>query len=104
MLPWPLELLCFFISLGLTMAAAWFTRRLEAICDRLELSAGVLSILEARGANIPNDVASIDAIARGSSEVGLGIIVGSNIYNIAIILGLATARTRGDIIRSRQIF
>lgn len=71
-------------------AAAWFTRRLEAICDRLELSAGVLSILGALGANIPNYVASIDAIARGSSEVGLGIIVGSNIYNIAIILGLAT--------------
>ena len=71
-------------------AAAWFTRRLEAICDRIELSAGVLSILGALGANIPNYVASIDAIARGSTEVGLGIIVGSNIYNIAIILGLAT--------------
>jgi len=74
-------------------AAAWFTRRLEAICDRLELSAGVLSILGALGANIPNYVASIDAIAHGSSEVGLGIIIGSNIYNIAIILGLATFAT-----------
>jgi cation:H+ antiporter len=86
-----LEALCFFASLGLTMfTAALFTRRLEAICDRLELSAGVLSLLGALGANIPNYVASIDAIARGSSEVGLGIIIGSNIYNIAIILGLAT--------------
>lgn len=74
-------------------AAAWFTRRLEAICDRLELSAGVLSVLGALGANIPNYVASIDAIARGSTEVGLGIIIGSNIYNIAIILGLATFAT-----------
>ena len=74
-------------------AAAWFTRRLEAICDRLELSAGVLSVLGALGANIPNYVASIDAIARGSVEVGLGIIIGSNIYNIAIILGMATFAT-----------
>lgn len=71
-------------------AAAWFTRRLEAICDRLELSAGVLSVLGALGANIPNYVASIDAISHGSTEVGLGIIVGSNVYNSAIILGLAT--------------
>ena len=93
-LPWPLELLCFLLSLGLTMtAAAWFTRRLEALCDRFELSAGVLSILGALGANIPNYAASIAAIARGSTEVGLGIIVGSNIYNIAIILGLATLST-----------
>jgi len=77
------------------LAAAWFTRRLESICDRLELSAGVLSILGALGANIPNYVASIDAIARGSTEVGLGIIIGSNIYNIAIILGLAAFAVPG---------
>lgn len=91
LLPFPLELLCFLVSLGITMAAAgWFTRRLETICDRLELSAGVLSILGALGANIPNYVASFDAIAHGSTVVGLGIIIGSNIYNIAIILGIAT--------------
>jgi len=91
LLPFPLELLFFLVSLGITMAsAAWFTRRLEAICDRLELSAGVLSILGALGANIPNYVASLDAIAHGSTVVGLGIIIGSNIYNVAIILGLAT--------------
>ncbi len=77
-------------------AAAWFTRRLEAICDHLDLSAGVLSVLGALGANIPNYVASIDALASGKTEIGLGIIIGSNIYNLAIILGLATfaARTR----------
>jgi cation:H+ antiporter len=85
------EFFFFLASLGITMAAAaWFTRRLEAICDRLDLSAGVLSILGALGANIPNYVAAIDAIARGSTEIGLGIIIGSNIYNVAITLGMAT--------------
>jgi cation:H+ antiporter len=90
-------------------AAAWFTRRLEAICDRLDLSAGVLSILGALGANIPNYVASIDAIASGKTEVGLGIIIGSNIYNIAIILGLATFVTstpkelRFSLVETRQV-
>lgn len=93
--PFPLTLLSFLGSLAITMAAAaWFARRLEAICDRLELSVGVLSILGALGANIPNYVAAIDAIAHGSTEVGLGIIVGSNVYNIALILGLATFATR----------
>ena len=74
-------------------AAAFFTRRLEILCDRLDFSPGILSILGALGANIPNYVASIDAIARHELDVGLGIIIGSNIYNVAIILGLATFAT-----------
>jgi cation:H+ antiporter len=89
-----LTLLVFLASLALTMsAAAWFTRRLEALCDRLDLAPGILSILSALGANIPNYLASIVAIANAQLEVGLGIILGSNIYNIAIILGLATFAT-----------
>jgi len=76
-------------------AASWFTRRLEAICDELDLSAGILSILGALGANIPNYTASIAAIAGGHIAVGLGIIIGSNIYNTAIILGLAPFAAHG---------
>ncbi len=44
----------------------------------------------ALGANIPNYAASIVAIAGREMEVGLGIIIGSNIYNMAIILGIVT--------------
>ena len=77
-------------------AAAWFTRRLEALCDRLDLSAGMLSILSALGANIPNYVASIVAIANGQQDVGLGIIIGSNMYNLAIILGLSALVAPGS--------
>ncbi len=47
-------------------------------------------MLGALGANIPNYAASIVAIAGREMEVGLGIIIGSNIYNIAIILGIVT--------------
>ncbi len=76
-------------------AAAWFTHRLEAICTKLELSASVLSLLGALGANIPNYAASISAIASGQMLIGLGIIIGSNIYNIAIILAISTFGTPG---------
>ena len=50
----------------------------------------LLSLLGALGANIPNYTASIVAIAGREMEVGLGIIIGSNIYNMAIILGIVT--------------
>jgi len=95
--PFPLVLIIFLISLLIVLgAAAWFTRRLEALCDRLYLSAGMLSILGALGANIPNYVASIVAIANGQQDVGLGIIIGSNIYNLAIILGISTMAAPGS--------
>jgi cation:H+ antiporter len=95
--PFPLVLVIFFVSLLIVLsAAAWFTRRLEALCDRLDLSAGMLSILSALGANIPNYVASIVAIANGQQDVGLGIIIGSNIYNLAIILGISALAAPGS--------
>ena len=95
--PFLLVLALFLISLLIVLsAAAWFTRRLEALCDRLDLSAGMLSILSALGANIPNYVASIVAIANGQQDVGLGIIIGSNIYNLAIILGISALAAPGS--------
>ena len=95
--PFLLVLALFLVSLLIVLsAAAWFTRRLEALCDRLDLSAGMLSILSALGANIPNYVASIVAIANGQQDVGLGIIIGSNIYNLAIILGISALAAPGS--------
>ena len=92
--PLPIVSLLFAASLVLTMgASAWFTRRLEAVCDALNLPPSLLSLLGALGANIPNYVASIVAIAGGHLDVGLGIIIGSNIYNVAIILSIATFAT-----------
>ncbi len=95
--PFLLVLAIFLVSLLIVLsAAAWFTRRLEVLCDRLDLSAGMLSILSALGANIPNYVASIVAIANGQQDVGLGIIIGSNIYNLAIILGISALAAPGS--------
>ena len=86
-----LLVLVFVLSLLLAVgASAWFTRRLETISDLFDLSAGLLSLLGALGANIPNYAASLAAVASGQLMVGLGIILGSNIYNIAIILGIST--------------
>ena len=83
-------LVAFLASLLLAMgAAAWFTTRLELLCDLFGFSPSMLSLLGALGANIPNYIASIVAIAGKAFTVGLGIIVGSNIYNLTIILGLS---------------
>src|SRR5260370_16644008 len=87
----PVATLLFLVSLMIVMVtSARFTRRLEALCEMFGLSIGMLSLLSAIGANIPNYVASAVAIMSGHVDVGIGIIVGSSVYNIAIILGICT--------------
>ena len=82
------------MSLLITMgASAWFARALEAISDMFDLSASLLSLLGALGANTPNYAASIVATAGAQFAEGMGIIIGSNIYNIAIILAISTFAT-----------
>lgn len=86
----------FILSLLMAIgASAWFTRRLEVLSDLWQWSPGLLSLLGALGANIPNYVASITAIISGQMVVGMGIIIGSNIYNIAVILGISTFASPG---------
>lgn len=86
-----LLMLLFILSLAIALGASvWFTRQLEVLSDSFHFSAGLLSLLGALGANIPNYVASLTAAISGQIGVGMGIIIGSNIYNIAIILGIST--------------
>lgn len=76
-------------------ASASFTHRLEIIGDRLHFSPGLVSGLAALGANIPNYVAALAAAMSGQAGVGIGIIIGSNIYNLAVILGISALVSPG---------
>lgn len=81
----------FIVSLAIViMASAHFTRKLETLCEIFKFSVGILSLLSALGANIPNYVSSTIAMLDGHLDLGIGIILGSNLYNITIILGLCT--------------
>src|SRR5258708_18711234 len=91
----PLLIAGFVLSLLMAIgASAWFTRRLEVLSDLWQWSPGLLSLFGALGANIPNYVASITAIISGQMVVGIGIIIGSNMYNIAVVLGISTFASR----------
>ncbi|MGO8948766.1 MAG: sodium:calcium antiporter [Ktedonobacterales bacterium] len=100
---WALPALVFLGALLITLnAAARYTRLLEGLSDYEHLSSELLGFLSALGANIPNYVASLAAFLGGHGLVGFGIIVGSNIYNAAVILGVAAfaAPNRRGIILS----
>ncbi len=95
-LAWGFPLIMFLAALGVALgASAWFTSQLEDLSAQWRLSPGLLGLISALGANIPNYVASLTAFVGGQELAGLGIIVGSNIYNIAVILALVAFATPG---------
>ena len=61
-----------------------------SIAESLGLSQLVIGVvIVAIGTSLPELITSIIAIARKQVDIGVGNIVGSNIYNILLILGIA---------------
>ena len=62
-----------------------------AIAESLGLSELVIGVvIVGIGTSLPELITSIIAIARKQTDIGVGNIVGSNIYNILLILGVAS--------------
>jgi len=65
-----------------------FADRLDKLGARIGLPEGVLGLLTAAGADAPELATAIVAIASGSKSVGFGVVVGSNVFNLAAMIGL----------------
>lgn len=63
--------------------------RLERLAHRLGLSEAALGLLAAVAADAPEISSSVTALLNHDQGVGVGIIVGSNLFNLAALLGLA---------------
>lgn len=95
-MPVSLALVVFFIALGSTLLASeLMVRGVGWLGVRLQLSGGLVGLLIALGANTPEIGSSISALAVGAKEVGVGIIVGSNLFNLAALLGLTALVANG---------
>src|SRR5664279_2346491 len=68
---------------------------------RLSISGALLGMIAALGADTPEISSAITALFIGQHDVGVGIIIGSSIFNIAALLGLS-ALVVGSMPLSRQ--
>lgn len=66
-------------------------RELDRIGERLGFSEALLGIVTAVGADGPEISSAVAAIVSGHNETGVGVVVGSNVFNIAALLGLSAA-------------
>ena len=78
----------FIVSLAATLyAASVFAERLDHLGARLGLPEGTLGLLTAAGADAPELATAIVALSTGAKSVGFGVVVGSNVFNIAAMIG-----------------
>jgi cation:H+ antiporter len=86
----PLALLLFLISLAATLAASGlFARRLDALGLRVGIPEALLGLLTALAADGPELASGLTAMVRGENGVGVGVLVGSNLFNLAAMVGVS---------------
>jgi cation:H+ antiporter len=84
-----LDVLLFLGSLALTLAAAaFFARRLDRVGLHLGLPETMLGLLTALAADAPEVSSAVAALVKGEHGVGVGVVIGSNIFNLAAMIGL----------------
>ena len=76
----------------LVKGADWFVDGASGIAVKLRIPQLVIGLtIVTMGTSAPEAAVSISAALKGSADITIGNIVGSNILNILIILGLASA-------------
>jgi len=80
----------FCASLALSASASVvLARNLDKVGNRLDASAGLLGIITALGADAPEISSAVAALLGGHRDLGVGVVLGSNIFNLAALLGLS---------------
>ena len=83
-----------FVVVVLGVVGLWFGARLfvdaaAALAREAGLSDLVVGLtVVAVGTGLPELVVSVDAVMTGSGAVAVGNVVGSNVYNVAVVLGV----------------
>jgi cation:H+ antiporter len=74
------------VSLG---ASEFLVRGFGRLGANAGLAAGLVGLLTALGADAPEISSAITALLSGAKDVGLGVILGSNLFNLAVLLGFS---------------
>ena len=82
----------FFLVIGFVLlmkGADWFVDGAAGIADRLGIPQLVIGLtIVAMGTSLPEAAVSITSATKGNAGITIGNVVGSNIMNVLVILGL----------------
>ncbi len=93
----------FVACVAISLAFSWLlVVRIERVGARLGLSEALLGMLAALAADAPEITAAVTAIVRHDPHIGAGVVIGSNVFNLAALLGLS-AVVAGQIALHRRV-
>jgi cation:H+ antiporter len=86
-----------------SLATSWLlVTRLERVGERLGISEALLGVVAALAADSPEITSSISALSQHQRTIGAGVVIGSNVFNLAALLGLG-AVVSGFIVLHRRV-
>ncbi|HUE25653.1 MAG TPA: hypothetical protein VMP89_02690 [Solirubrobacteraceae bacterium] len=95
--------LSFVLGATVSLGASWvLVSRIERMGGRLGITDAMLGLLAALAADAPEITSAVSALAGHQQEVGAGVVVGSNVFNLAALLGLG-AVTAGWVALHRRV-
>lgn len=78
----------------LVKGADWFVDGSSSVAKKLQIPAVVIGLtIVAFGTSAPELAVSVSAAFKGSNDIALGNVVGSNIFNTLVVLGISAAIT-----------
>jgi cation:H+ antiporter len=93
----------FLICLAVTLAAArLFARRLDRLGVRFGFPEALIGLLTAVAADGPELSSALFALIKGAPDVGVGVLVGSNGFNLVAMIGLS-ALVAGRVRLPREV-
>ena len=98
-----LSAVVFVVAATVSLAfSAVLATRLERLGARLGMSEAMLGLVAALAADAPEITSAVAATASGQHDVGAGVVLGSNAFNLAALLGLG-AVVAGRITVHRRV-
>ncbi|MGH9099551.1 MAG: hypothetical protein ACRDV8_04885, partial [Acidimicrobiales bacterium] len=81
----------FFGGAAVSLASSWVVvSRIERMGTRFGASEALLGLVSALAADAPEITSSVSALAQHRGAVGAGVVIGSNVFNLAALLGLGS--------------
>jgi len=81
-------------------SSAVLAERLDQVGERFRFPPGLVGLMTALGADSPEIASAVTALIGGQHDLGRGVIFGSNVFNVAFLLGFS-ALVAGRVVMGR---
>src|SRR5579862_6406452 len=83
------DIVAFVLGAVVSLVTSWvLVSRLERVGERIGLSEALLGMVAALAADAPEVTSAVTALSHRQQAIGAGVVIGSNVFNLAALLGL----------------